>query len=66
MSAIAGCEIRHITIDCADPYQLAGYWSQITGWQRHEDDEQGDPEALLTSPDPGTPGLLFIRVRDGS
>jgi catechol 2,3-dioxygenase-like lactoylglutathione lyase family enzyme len=56
--------IRHITVDCSDPYRLAQFWSAVTGWG--EDPENGnapdDPEALLVSPDPGAPGLLFIKV----
>ncbi|WP_344882589.1 VOC family protein [Allokutzneria multivorans] len=55
--------IRHITVDCADPYALASFWSRATGWPMSEDDEPGDPEALL---EPGVgPGLLFIRVPEG-
>ena len=54
---------RHITFDCADPYALAGFWAQVTGYQ--EDPENGnqpdDPEAFLAAPD-GQPGLLFIPV----
>jgi hypothetical protein len=23
--------VRSITFDCADPYALAGFWSQVTG-----------------------------------
>src|SRR5689334_4441315 len=45
--------IRTITVDCADPYLLAGFWSQVTGYR--EDPENSnhpdDPEGLLLSPD---------------
>jgi hypothetical protein len=55
--------VRNITFDCADPYALAGFWSQVTGYR--EDPENGnqpdDPEALLVGPD-GQPNLLFITV----
>jgi hypothetical protein len=55
--------VRNITFDCADPYTLAGFWSQVTGYR--EDPENGnqpdDPEALLVGPD-GQPNLLFITV----
>jgi len=55
--------INHITFDCADPYALAGFWSQVLGY--HEDPENsnapGDPEAFLAPAD-GGPGLLFIIV----
>jgi hypothetical protein len=45
---------RNITFDCADPYRLAGFWSQVTGYGE-------DPEALLVGPD-GQANLLFIGV----
>ena len=55
--------IRNITFDCADPFRLAAFWSQVTGFA--EDPENGnapdDPEALLLAPD-GSLGLLFISV----
>ncbi len=57
--------IRHITVDCADPYALAAFWHEVTGY--HEDpanpNAPADPEALLLAPDAG-PGLLFIGVPD--
>lgn len=57
---------RSITFDCADPYLLAGFWSQVTGYK--EDPDEGnapaDPEAFLVGPD-GQPNLLFIRVPEG-
>lgn len=53
--------IRHVTIDCADPYELAGFWSAATGWARARDDFPGDPEASLVPPD-GETGLWFQRV----
>ncbi len=58
--------IRNITFDCADPYALAGFWSQVTGYQEDPDDgnEPDDPEAFLAAPD-GQPNLLFIRVPEG-
>jgi catechol 2,3-dioxygenase-like lactoylglutathione lyase family enzyme len=55
--------IRTITFDCADPFRLAEFWSQVTGYT--EDPQNGNapehPEALLVSPD-GAPALLFIAV----
>lgn len=53
--------IRHVTIDCADPYELAGFWSAATGWPRAHDDFPGDPEASLVAPD-GEAGLWFQQV----
>ncbi|NUR74412.1 MAG: VOC family protein [Hamadaea sp.] len=54
--------IRHITVDCADPYSLAGFWSEATGYPRHPSDEPGADQALLVAPDGEGPGLLFARV----
>ena len=53
--------IKSITISCADPYRLAQFWSQLTGFTEEPDNgaAPGDPQALLLSPD-GQPALLFI------
>ncbi len=55
--------IRHITFDCADPYTLAHFWSQVTGYGEDPDNPNApdDPEALLVAPR-GHPGLLFVSV----
>jgi len=57
--------IKCITIDCADPYLLAGFWSQVTGFGEDPDNGNAptDPEALLLSPG-DAPDLLFIRIDD--
>jgi predicted enzyme related to lactoylglutathione lyase len=57
---------RNITIDCADPYRLAAFWSQVTGYQDDPDNGNApaDPEALLVGVD-GQPNLLFVRVPEG-
>jgi predicted enzyme related to lactoylglutathione lyase len=52
--------VHHITIDCADAYGLAGFWSQVTGLPISEHDFPGDPEAMIGLPE--GPGLLFIQV----
>jgi predicted enzyme related to lactoylglutathione lyase len=55
--------VRHITFDVAppyEPYDLAQFWSEVTGRPVHPDDEQGEDEILIT----GEPGLLFVRVPD--
>jgi predicted enzyme related to lactoylglutathione lyase len=54
---------RNITFDCSDPYRLAEFWSQVTGYQQDPDDPNlpDDPEALLVGQD-GQPNLLFIGV----
>lgn len=53
--------LRHVTIDCAEPYELGTFWSQVTGWPLSDEDEPGDDEVLVVAPAP-VPGLLFIRV----
>lgn len=55
---------RHLTIDCADPYLLATFWSPMTGWPVSDIDAPGDPEVLVEAPHP-LPGLLFVRVQEG-
>lgn len=46
-----------MTIDSADPYGLAGFWSRVLGLPVHEGDEQGDEYALIEGA-----GLLFVTV----
>src|SRR5690348_16144572 len=55
--------IKSITFDCADPYRLAQFWVQLTGFSEDPGNANapGDPEALLLSPD-GSLALLFIAV----
>ncbi|MER5911054.1 VOC family protein [Streptomyces sp. NPDC001982] len=50
-------KIRHVTIDSADAYALAAFWSQVLGQPLHEEDNPGDPEALIEAA-----GLLFVTV----
>jgi catechol 2,3-dioxygenase-like lactoylglutathione lyase family enzyme len=54
---------RNLTFDCADPYALAVFWSQVTGYKEDPENgnEPGDPEGLLIGPD-GQPNLLFVTV----
>ncbi|MEV6160658.1 VOC family protein [Streptomyces sp. NPDC052052] len=51
--------VRHITIDCADAYELAGFWSRVLDAPLSDDDAPGDPEALVEAPGAA---LLFISV----
>ena len=55
--------LRHITVDCADPYRLAQFWSAVTGYREDPADPNrpDQDEALIQAPD-GSAGLLFIRV----
>ncbi|WP_380284412.1 VOC family protein [Kitasatospora purpeofusca] len=54
--------VRHVTIDCADPYALARFWAQVLDGTLGEDDNPGDPEAVVES---AGASLLFIRVPEG-
>ncbi|MEV0645880.1 VOC family protein [Phytomonospora sp. NPDC050363] len=59
---MASSSIRHVTIDCADTYKLGSFWASVLGHPLAEDDNPGDPEALLRLPE--GPDLLFIAVDD--
>jgi len=54
--------IYNIAFDCADPFELAGYWSQALGYPRHPDDQPGDPEVILLPPDGVGPTMYFQQV----
>jgi len=56
--------LRHVTFDSADPYELATFWSKVTGWPVSAEDEPGDDEVLVEAPAP-VPGLLFVAVAEG-
>jgi hypothetical protein len=58
-------DVRSITVDCADPYRQALFWSKVTGWQEDPDDPNspGDPEGRIVSPQGFS--LLFIPVPEG-
>jgi len=53
--------IHNITFDCRDPYELARFWSQVLDRPMHDDEQPGDPEAVVLLGD-GLPNLLFQRV----
>ena len=58
-----GCmpsDVLNIAFDCSDPYQLAMFWSQVTGCPLSDDDQPGDPEASVVLRN-GT-NLWFNRV----
>jgi len=44
-------EIRSITVDCADPYRLALFWSEATGWREDPEDPNrpDDPAARIVT-----------------
>ncbi|MET7650698.1 VOC family protein [Streptomyces sp. NPDC005486] len=49
--------IRHVTIDSSDAYALGSFWSEVLGLPLHDDDNPGDPEALIEGA-----GMLFVTV----
>jgi predicted enzyme related to lactoylglutathione lyase len=55
-------QLRQVTFDCSDPYPLAQFWSQVTGWPLYADDQPGDDECAVVPPGDARPWLLFIRV----
>ncbi|WIM98465.1 VOC family protein [Actinoplanes oblitus] len=57
--------VNHITVDCVgDPYDLARFWSLVTGNPLSDDDQPGDPEACVIPPAGTGPLMLFVRVSD--
>jgi predicted enzyme related to lactoylglutathione lyase len=52
--------VHNIVFDCNDPYELAQFWSQVTGQPLAPDDFSGDPEASISQP--SGPTLFFCRV----
>ncbi|MCX5376618.1 VOC family protein [Streptomyces sp. NBC_00091] len=54
--------VRHVTIDCSDPYALAQFWAGALDGKLADDDFPGDPEAQVNSA--GT-ALLFIKAPEG-
>ncbi|QPP09938.1 VOC family protein [Streptomyces bathyalis] len=52
--------LRNISVDCANPYALARFWSEVLGIPVHPDDEPGDDEVGIPLDGGGT--LLFLKV----
>ena len=52
--------VRNIAFDCADPYALATFWSQLLDVPMSQDDQPGDPVATISPP--GTPTFYFAQV----
>ncbi|MFF8274726.1 VOC family protein [Streptomyces lateritius] len=51
--------VRHVTIDCSDPYTLAGFWASVLDAKVSDEDQPGDDEALVETEGAG---LLFVQV----
>jgi len=56
--------IRHVTIDCRDPYSLSTFWAAVLGFVDEPDNPNhpDDPEAVIVDPLGRHPGLLFVPV----
>jgi hypothetical protein len=54
--------VRHVTIDCAGTYRLATFWANALDSKIGDDDQPGDPEAVVESEGVS---ILFIAVPEG-
>jgi predicted enzyme related to lactoylglutathione lyase len=54
-------KVRTVTFDARDPYQLAGFWLQVFGVDRPDDDAPGDPYAAVVT---DSVTLLFEQNND--
>ncbi|MEV4897211.1 VOC family protein [Nonomuraea sp. NPDC055795] len=52
--------VQNVAIDCADAFELAGFWSEVTGRPRHPEDRPGDHETQVMLPE--GPVLHFNQV----
>ncbi|MFF2147620.1 VOC family protein [Kitasatospora sp. NPDC058190] len=52
--------LQNVAIDCADAYELARFWSRVTGRPLHPEDKPGDPEVQVLLAD--GPVLYFNQV----
>ncbi|MEU0936372.1 VOC family protein [Embleya sp. NPDC005971] len=54
--------VHHVTIDCADTYRLGTFWAAVLDTRISDDDQPGDPEALVETEGVS---ILFIAVPEG-
>ena len=52
--------VEHVVFDCADPYELARFWSKVVRRPLLDDDRPGDPVAVIEMAD--GPSLFFQGV----
>ncbi|MFF4624129.1 VOC family protein [Nonomuraea jabiensis] len=52
--------VQNVAIDCADAYELARFWSEVTGCPLHPEDRPGDKETQVQLPQ--GPLLYFNQV----
>ncbi|MFI8966548.1 VOC family protein [Streptomyces sp. NPDC053493] len=53
--------VQNVAIDCADAYELARFWSEVTGRPLHPESRPGDRETQVLPAD-GGPVLYFNQV----
>jgi predicted enzyme related to lactoylglutathione lyase len=56
-------EIHAVTIDAANPYEIATWWSKVTGLPLEGDPKPDDEMVMIRTKQ--DPFLLFIRVPEG-
>lgn len=57
--------IRHLTIDCAEPFTVATFWSAALRVPMNDDDLPGDQECAVHLPEGNhPPRIIFVRVPD--
>ncbi|MFC4854501.1 VOC family protein [Actinophytocola glycyrrhizae] len=54
-----------VTIDCAAPAVVAGFWATALGYESREPLDTDDDGAFLHDPDGALPSLSFLRVPEG-
>jgi len=52
--------LQNVAIDCADAYELAWFWSRVSGRPLHPEDKPGDPEVQVLLAE--GPALYFNQV----
>ncbi|MFI0418916.1 VOC family protein [Spongiactinospora sp. 9N601] len=52
--------VQNVAIDCSNAYELAQFWSQVTGCPLHPEDRPGDEETQVLLPE--GPVLHFNQV----
>ena len=54
-----GAALTEIVVDAADPPRLAGFWAEVLGWERTDEDETG---VEISPRHGGGPKLVFVPV----
>lgn len=54
--------LQNVAVDCANAYELARFWSEVTGRPLHPEDRPGDKETQVVLPE--GPVLFFNEVAE--